>query len=324
MSEKNTKVAIVIAAVAVLSIVLYFGVVGSITNQNPAKEFGYDYLVQRALEIVNKDRIDNGLDPLALSTNGAAQAHAEDILRTRTVSHWMTNGEKPYMTYARHGGAGGIGQNVAFRGATDAMQCEQTLCDSIDPIKMLEEIEHAMMFDDEDYEWGNKGNILDPEHTHVSFGIAYDRYSFVLVQNFEYNYINLTEPIGQNLSNIRVAGLLTEGRLYNISIYYDPFPNTGAYELHKNEKSYGFGRQVAIIEPPLPPNSYYQRPYEYELIIAKNMSQNGSAVSAEFDISQVATEPGIYTLTIWLQVENTYIPATVHQIFVEPSVKGSI
>ncbi|CDI06209.1 CAP domain-containing protein [Candidatus Nitrosotenuis uzonensis] len=322
MSKKNIMVTVTVVSLAAA---IYFGItVSRAMYELPTEQISHDYLVQHALELVNKDRKDNGLGSLALSANKAAQTHAEEILMTRTVSHWLTNGEKPYMTYARYGGAGGIGQNVAFRGITDIEQCKQSKCEIIDPIKKLEEIEYAMMFDDEYYEWGNKGNILDPNHTHVSFGIAYDEYSFVLVQNFEYNYINLTEPIGHDPNRIKIIGTLSEGRLYNISVYYDPFPTTGSYEAHKNEKTYGFGRQIAVVEPPLPPNSYYEKPRDYELIIAKNMVQDQSEIDVEFDMTGIAVEPGIYTLTVWLQINHDYVPATVYQIFIEPNIKDSI
>lgn len=71
------------------------------TKQIPLSE-----LYSHTLNLVNADRAEKGLAPVQLSQNKAAQAHAEDVLKTRTISHWMTNGEKPYMTYTRYGGAG--------------------------------------------------------------------------------------------------------------------------------------------------------------------------------------------------------------------------
>jgi hypothetical protein len=60
-------------------------------------------LILYALEKVNKDRVDFGLPPVKLSDNQAAQEHAQDVFETRAISHWMTNGKKPYMTYSRLG-----------------------------------------------------------------------------------------------------------------------------------------------------------------------------------------------------------------------------
>lgn len=322
---KNTLTKLVVFVGAIITVAAVFFVIFDSMSTMPAKpESDRDYLVTHALELVNKERTQNGLLPLRLSSNGAAQAQAQEILSTRTVSHWLTNGEKPYLAYSKYGGSGGMGQNVMFRGATDIKQCLQTGCEKIEPIKQLEQIHYDMMYNDEEYEWGNKGNILDPKHTDVSFGIAFDQYSFVLVQNFEYNYINLSQPIGQDPANIEILGELRAGTLYNISVYYDPFPTQEDYHLHKNEKSYGFGKTVGVVERPLPPNSFYEKHNEFEVITAKNMTQTGNKIYAEFDISKITVSPGIYTLTVWLKIDDMFVPATVHPIFVKPSAKGSI
>ncbi|HZS73225.1 MAG TPA: hypothetical protein VFA69_01860 [Candidatus Nitrosotalea sp.] len=42
-----------------------------------------------------------------------------------------------------------------------------------------------MMFNDSTSNWGHKLNILNPFHSSVSIGIAYDENSVVLVQDFE-------------------------------------------------------------------------------------------------------------------------------------------
>jgi uncharacterized protein YkwD len=73
-------------------------------------------LVQHVLNRINKDRADFGLLPVELSSNQAAQIHAEDVFGTRQISHWMTNGEKPYMTYTQYDGEGSVQQNVAIAG----------------------------------------------------------------------------------------------------------------------------------------------------------------------------------------------------------------
>jgi uncharacterized protein YkwD len=73
-------------------------------------------LVQHVLDRINKDRTDFGLLPVKLSSNQAAEIHAEDVFRTRQISHWTTNGEKPYMTYTQNDGEGSVQQNVAIAG----------------------------------------------------------------------------------------------------------------------------------------------------------------------------------------------------------------
>jgi uncharacterized protein YkwD len=56
------------------------------------------------------------LPPVLLSNNRAAQLHAENMLNTKILSHWTTDGMKPYMKYTVYGGTGHVGQNVAYDG----------------------------------------------------------------------------------------------------------------------------------------------------------------------------------------------------------------
>jgi uncharacterized protein YkwD len=276
-------------------------------------------LYKKALDLVNQDRAKYGLAPLQLSSNEAAQVHADDVLKTRIISHWMTNGEKPYMTYTRYGGTGYVAQNVAFGGYQDIKQCNMpnVICKPIDPIQAMEQSEYNMIFNDAVSNWGHRDNILDPRHTHVSFGFAYDQYSYAFVQNFEDNYIDLISPIGNNPHDVRIIGNVIEGQLLNVAIYYDQYPTPQLYQLHRNDGYYSSGDLVAIVEKPLPPNYYYNVPSGYKLIVAKSMSQNGNSINIVFDMASVATARGVYTITVWLQSNGLDIPATSYVMFVE-------
>jgi hypothetical protein len=249
----------------------------------------------------------------------AAQIHAEDVLKMRTISHWMTNGEKPYMTYTRYGGEGNVGQNVAFGGYFDIEQCKRwnVVCESIDPKKAITDSQYGMMYDDAASNWGHRDNIIDPIHTHVSFGFAYDEYSYAFVQNFEDNYIDLAYPIGNDPNNVRIIGNVMEGQILNVSIYYDQYPESDLYEIHKNDGSYGMGELLAIVAPPLELGRYYNEPSGHQLIVAKSMSQNGNSIDIAFDMSSVATTSGVYTITVWLQSNGVDIPATSYAMFVK-------
>ena len=59
-----------------------------------------DNLKQYALKKINEDRLKFNLSPVELSKNEAAQIHAEELLKTKIVSHWTTDGMKPYMRYS--------------------------------------------------------------------------------------------------------------------------------------------------------------------------------------------------------------------------------
>lgn len=326
MHKSDRKTALIIVALSSVTAALLLAYLVPDFNDDQGRQqlagrtedAGREDLARHALELVNKDRAEHGLDPLLPSSNGAAQIHADDILKTGTPSHWLTTGEKPYLTYAKHGGMGGVRQNIAFLSYLDACVKTGASCEVIDPFAALEMGHHRIMSDDSDSPWGNREDVLNPSSTHVSFGIAYDRDSFVLVQNFEYNYVDLSAPIGQDTSRIKISGSVAEGRLYNISIYYDPFPTRQMYDEHKGESTYGFGRMLAIVEPPLPANSYYLDPVDHVLIVADAMYQDGTHMSASFDMSSIATEPGIYTVSVWLAMDGKHVPSTVYPVFVMP------
>lgn len=258
-------------------------------------------LLKFAVEQINKDRAEQGLSPVLLSNNQAAQIHAEDILKTKTISHWMTNGEKPYMTYTIFGGTGDVSQNISFSGYDDIEQCKRpyVICEKIEPFDAIKKAEYGMMYNDAYSNWGHRDNIIRPSHTHVSIGIAYDDYTFVFVQNFEDNYLDGSIQYSNNL--VQINGNLREGKVLNIGIFYDRLPTPSLYELHKDDSFYELGELVAIVEHPLPPNTYYDQPSDYQLIVANSWQENGQNLSISFDTSKVFSHSGVYTVGIWLE-----------------------
>jgi uncharacterized protein YkwD len=226
-----------------------------------------DELKEYALERINEDRQKFGLSPVQLSNNMAAQVHAEDMFETKYLSHWMSNGEKPYMTYSRLGGSGAVAQNAAFQGfnGNDYNRCVSKilLCQTIDPLESIDALQYLMVYEDKECcNDGHRDNILDKYHTHVSVGIAYDDYYFAFVQNFENVYITRqhahdTRPIISHDSKLReltIEGKITNGQFSTlvehantITIYYDPLPTTLEYEKNKSRNEYDGGIYVACI-----------------------------------------------------------------------------
>jgi hypothetical protein len=79
----------------------------NINRQNDFYKYAYN--------IINRDRSEYNVAPVLFSRNVAAQLHAEDILGTKQLSHWTTDGMKPYMKYSMHNGTGYVKQNVACK-----------------------------------------------------------------------------------------------------------------------------------------------------------------------------------------------------------------
>lgn len=268
-----------------------------------------------ALELINDDRVNYGLNPVSLSNNQAAQVHADDMLKMGTLSHYLSDGEKPYMVYTRFGGLGYVAQNAAFDGYSNIPQCNSpnVICTQINPKQSMNSSEYDMMYNDQASNWDHRDNILDKHHTNVSIGIAYDKYSFYMTQNFENNYINYTLPITENNGTVSFSGNLTSGSIQNIGVYYDPLPTPQTYQEHKNDGFYEMGSQLAIIQPPPQAGEYYA-PSNETFEVADKWMQQGNYVSVSFDLSPLVTTPGVYTVIVFLEDSAGPFPVTSYSI----------
>ena len=276
-------------------------------------------LVQYVLDRVNKDRTEMGLLPVKLSSNEAAQMQAEDVFRTKQISHWTTNGEKPYMTYTQYDGEGSVQQNVAIAGFSPEQyeQCVTNIlveCEKIEPLSTIEQLQNEMMYNDKECcNDGHRNNILDPHHTHVSIGIVYDQYYLAFVQNFENNY-GLNVDVKN--SEIEVSGRLLDGQLDHIAIYYDEMPTREVYEQNKDLLSYSAGELVAMVVKPLPPGYYYESPQGYNLIEANRWDVQRDSVNVTFDLADAVDKDGAYTLFAQVKDGNEMFDVTSYSVFV--------
>lgn len=276
-------------------------------------------LVQDVLDRVNKDRTDMGLLPVKLSSNEAAQMQAEDVFRTKQISHWTTKGEKPYMTYTQYDGEGSVQQNVAIAGFSPEQyeQCITNIlveCEKIEPLSTIEQLQNEMMYNDKECcNDGHRNNILDPHHTHMSIGIVYDQYYLAFVQNFENNY-GLNVDVKN--SEIEVSGTLLDGQLDHIAIYYDEMPTREVYEQNKDLLSYSAGELVAMVVKPLPPGYYYESPQGYNLIEANRWNVQRDSVNVTFDLADAVDKDGAYTLFAQVKDGNEMFDVTSYSVFV--------
>lgn len=283
------------------------------TTQSPAT---LAQLRNYALQLINNDRAANGLPPVILSNNQAAQAQAEDMLNMQTLSHYMSDGEKPYMVYTKYGGLGDVAQNAADSKYDNPSACQSVLviCPALDPQTEIQKSEFSMMNNDlACCNNGHRNNILDKYHTTVSIGIAYNKYLFFMTQNFENNYISFTKPPSENNGIVSFAGNLKTGSLASIGLFYDPLPTKQTYEVHKNDGSYNLGTEIATIVPPTATGSYYQ-PSNETLEIASIMSQFGNNINTSFDLSPFVTQGGVYTMVAFLQDGAETFPVTSYSI----------
>jgi uncharacterized protein YkwD len=263
-------------------------------NESPDSSLLYQ-LKQHALDRINKDRDKFGLEPLYFSYNIAAQKHAEDMLGTKVLSHWMTSGESPYMAYSRYGGLGMVSQNVAMSGSPGYYaDCTSGghLCDRLDPFEQVDLHQYGMVYtDSECCNDSHRDNILDPFHTHVSIGIAYDDYTFVMVQNFENNYLELEKPPAKRANYVELVGDTPRGRVSAINVHYDAKPAPEIYDQNKDRQSYGLGELVATVVPPGSGSSP-------AAIVADVWDAGQQSVEIGFSIDSINEKRGVYTIVV--------------------------
>lgn len=281
-------------------------------------------LKQYALERINEDRKQYGLPPVDLSNNVAAQAHADDLYKTKYHStHWTSDGMKPYMRYTVYGGDGAVAQNVHagqvyFEDDIERCESGNAECEKVDIMKQIYESQYVMMYEDKECcDDGHRYNILDPHHTHVSIGIAYHDYYFAYVQNFENIYIEYDNPIEENSGYVELSGTIHSGKLYGIRVYYDEIPTIDVYNKFRDENGYSYGDFIAAIVEPAGIGYYYKQPSDYTLIEAKQWKIEGESFDLEFNLrSLMSDKDGVYTLVILLEDEEYDVfEATSHSFF---------
>ncbi|MBI2134154.1 hypothetical protein HYU11_05745 [Candidatus Woesearchaeota archaeon] len=209
-----------------------------------------------AFQIINEERKKFDVSELLFGENMAAQAHAEELLKFRRISHFGSDGSKPYTRYTSYGGMGAITENVAIYCYN--MTSDYLLFDAKEEVKNLT---LTMIYADVDRErkvyFGHKANTLDLFHNKVSIGVAYSNDCLLLVQHFENDYINWSK-ISLNEGILIMTGNSSLGRLTSIWITYDPLPESltekDISNLHERS-SYDEGEPRAVI---LRPNTKIQ------------------------------------------------------------------
>ena len=217
-------------------------------------------LIQFALDQVNDDRKKHGVPPVILGNNSAAQNHVDDLLEFNYFSHWNSKGVKPYVTYTLFGGRGNIAENISYTFS----QCPTSNCIPLvfDPLKEIEKHQYGTMYDDTHSNWGHRDTIIDPNHTHVNFGMASDGGNFYFAQHFETNIIEWSKIELVN-GKLEMAGRLPDGfSVAQIEIYADESPKTLSGqtlddESPYNQNYYDRGELVGIFLEPLPINISY-------------------------------------------------------------------
>lgn len=254
------------------------------------------------LSLINADRAGAGTSPVQLGSNGAAQQHADDMLTNFYMGHVDSGGMKPYMRYSLAGGLGANAENVAYAGTTDPNDRANYV--SISPNEALQSLEHLMVFDDADSNWGHRHNILAPQHQVVNVGIAFTATRLALSQQFDDSYVTFNQSPKFAGETLTLSGAIYQplGSVSSIDIYYDPPPVTqGHAQLVEQPHSYSVGSSstpVVQVIPPAPPGSAYVNLPPYA-VTANHWTGSGASFSVSVNLGTRVANAGVYTLLLW-------------------------
>jgi uncharacterized protein YkwD len=117
---------------------------------------------QLALELVNRDRIAEGLPPMKIDAqlSQAAQKHAEDMLQRNYFSHYSPEGQTPTDRLAAVGRVGYPAENIAM----DEDHSRHL------NIRLLEGLEKRWMQSPK-----HRHSLMNPHYEQFGYGLAVDR-----------------------------------------------------------------------------------------------------------------------------------------------------
>ena len=211
-------------------------------------------LRQYMLGLINEERAVVGLEPVVFGTNEAAQSHAESMLEYCFLSHWGLDGLKPYMRYILANGTQFNAENVS--GYNYCINSDRYL--TVQPRDELADVMDGLMGSP-----GHRDNILDPHHSRVNIGVAYNEYQLWVVQHFEYDYLVFNQPPTINGTILSFSGYMVNGSGISsdddlgVAINYDPPPHNLTRGQVERTNCYDSGLPVATVLPPLAPGYHY-------------------------------------------------------------------
>ena len=210
-------------------------------------------LRQLVLDLTNDARRAAGLSPVRLGANLAPQEHAEDMAESCFLSHWGTDGMKPYMRYSLAGGVQANAENVSgssFCPADPSRYVQDSLAE-----------EARQAFDGLMGSPGHRANILRPEHRLLHLGLAYRAPNFWMVQQFSGHYAAFakTPTIADGELSFDMSacnGARVSGDALGVQVFHDPPPSPLTPGQLQRTYCVSSGQEIAALRPPLEQGRY--------------------------------------------------------------------
>lgn len=268
-----------------------------VTPQTPIErgqfsESDLGWVRDQLLELVNSERSASGLTPLRLDdlASQVANLHAADMAKAEFLSHWGSDGHKPYQRYS-------------FAGGIDAMQENVSAADniaSVTPMRVFADLRdmHAEMHAETPPNDGHRQAILAPQHTHVGFGVALKGVSLRLTEIYLSRYLEIKSVPHQAKPKTTVVlngrFLNAEHFLHQVDVFYEPLPVAPEIAWLRLPRGYSLPDEYVTLKPKAPEGTTYadgsRGVYEW--------NRNGT-----FNVPAKLFKdlPGIYSIVFWIR-----------------------
>jgi uncharacterized protein YkwD len=258
------------------------------------------------LKQVNEERARAGLSQLQLDdlAGQIANQHARDMSQREFLSHWGSDGRKPYHRYSFAGGTDAVQENVS-----SAENIQSTTLAGVS--RDLHEM-HQSMFEELPPKDGHRKTILFPQLTHVGFGISMAGHNLKLDEMYLARYVEVAPMPRQATPKssvlLRAKILNPRYQLTGAHVCFEPWPSPPAIEWLREARSYGLPPVRDELLPRLPP------PYLY--LDGSNGSIELTSPGTFQTRVHLSKIPGINTIVVWLKSGLNGIPFPVTAICV--------
>ena len=274
----------------------------------PQKAPGIDTFVRslkgEVIRQINRDRAQYGLSPVAYDELAAMVGdwHCRKMLAEGYVSHWDRRGTKPYYRYAQRGGNDFHAENISFSKFSSS--------DPTAHINVRQTIlrDHAKMLGEQPPNDGHRRTILNPHHTHVGIGLAFDQHRVVMAQEFLSRYVRFDpSPLrkAKLKDRVEVSGYVLDAghRVRSITVLYEPLPPPMSVEALNRTASYTLPKKRRDLLQRLDGNKIYEDGSKGDIVIKGRKFRS--------PIPFFKGEEGIYTVVVWISDEKGQpIPAS--------------
>jgi hypothetical protein len=256
------------------------------------------------LKMVNKERASAGLNQLELDDLACkvASQHASDMASRSFLSHWGTDGRKPYHRYSFAGGTGAVQDNVSSADDIESITSKSVL-------QVVEDMHESMIEEVPPYD-GHRKTILFPRHTHVGFGIALQGHSVRMDELYVARYVEI-DPIPRRAkpkATVLLSGAVLSRKqiLSGAELYYEPLPSPPEINWLREPRSYGMPEPEERLYPRLPAGHSYSDGSHGTIDVDS---------TGKFRVSiSLSNKPGINTIMIWLTEPQSEVDFPASQI----------